>query len=509
MNLKEFIASLKKAGLRASIVFEQAREAYSETREEEIVEVMKAEFPEFERKLHLDDKDKEKKRLEKEKADGKKAVDKIETQNLENQNRATEIVELCQIAGRSDSIAEYIKSKKTVEEIRAEILKKRQEDNPPVGDNDINGSRVRIDKGEIDNFREFALGNLLLRSGYPEKKIDKVEDIKKTNGRGLKLMDYARRAYEIFEGRSASLVDPQEILTRALGHSTGDFTNVLADVANKFMAIGYEEARTTYQTWTGRGSIPDFKPQNVIQLSGVTDLEEIPEGEAPKQITMSDAKETATLKTFGGVFVIGRKAIINDDLQAFSVIPRNIAVAGRRKINDLAYGILTDNDNLADGTALFASGHNNVGTGGVVSNTTIGEAVKLFRRQKDPKSNILNLMPRFFIGPATIETATLSVLRGDLPIVHTKATDADVWRGRFDVVFDAVLDEDNTAQWYMASDPTLIDTVTIFFLNGNDAPILTEMDALVGQPLGRSFQIIIDVVAKAIDHRGLMRNVGV
>jgi len=539
MNLKQFMEAMKQAGSRAADVLKQAIKIFKDNNEADIRAALLVQYPDF-----------------KENAGGGAATDPnanatgnkstpeeiasivaavlagrsggAATDPNANANpvvdpnaapasdakevRSIAILNLCEIAGRMDELATYLKSTQTVEEVRADLLKKREDNNTPVGDAT---SQIIISKDEKDNYRDFAVGNLMLRAGFPEKEWDKfasnikLDDIKKTNGRGLKLMDFARRSYEIQEGHSATMVDPEVIIKRALGHSTGDFTNALADVANKFAAIGYEEARTTYQEWTGRGSIPDFKPQNVIQLSGFTDLKEIPEGEAAKQITMSDAKETATLKTFGGVWTISRNAIINDDLMVFSRAPRMIAVAGRRKINDLAYGILTDNDNLADGTALFDAGHSNVGTGGVVSNTTIGEGVKLLRRQTDPKSNILNLFPRFFIGPATIETTALSVLRGDLPIIHTKATETDVWRGRFATVFDAVLDESSTTKWYMTADPTLIDTVTIFFLNGNDAPIMTEADALIGQPLGRSFQILIDVVAKAIDHRGMMENAGV
>ena len=118
------------------------------------------------------------------------------------------------------------------------------------------------------------------------------------------------------------------------------------------------------------------------------------------------------------------------------------------------------------------------------------------------------MRPKFFIGRAAIETAALSVLRGDLPIIHTVAPDADVWRGQFEVVFDGELDKNSETEWFMTANQNIVDTVTVFFLNGVDAPIMTEMDSTIGAPLGKSWQLIIDVAVKAIDHRGVFKNAG-
>jgi phage major head subunit gpT-like protein len=57
--------------------------------------------------------------------------------------------------------------------------------------------------------------------------------------------------------------------------------------------------------------------------------------------TVGERGEKVQLATYGKMFSITRQTIINDDLDAFSKIPRRMGRAAIRTIGDLVYAILT------------------------------------------------------------------------------------------------------------------------------------------------------------------------
>jgi phage major head subunit gpT-like protein len=325
----------------------------------------------------------------------------------------------------------------------------------------------------------------------------------------MKLSDIARECLER-DGQSMRNKPLEEIAKRALGLSTGDFTNILANVSNKSMAKGYTEAGTTYQRWCGMMALSDFKTATIAKLSSVGDVSEVGEGQPFKQVKSVDDKESVTLKTYGSNFVISRQAIVNDDLGALSRTPAALAQSIRRKINSLAYGVLTANAAMNDGVTLFHSTHKNVGSTAAISNTTITEAVKLMGLQTDPNGSRLNLRPKYLLVCKNKESIALQQLNANVPITYVSAASVDVYRGQVEIISDAVLDGTSTSatMYYFAADQNIIDTVTIFNLNGIDAPTFEMAESSGAEPLGVTYRIYMDVTAAAIDHRGLVYNAG-
>ena len=65
----------------------------------------------------------------------------------------------------------------------------------------------------------------------------------------------------------------------SLGQSTSDFPQLLADALGKSLAMAYEEHPTTWTSWAGRRTAPDFKQIKVANLHSMPTPIEIPEGE--------------------------------------------------------------------------------------------------------------------------------------------------------------------------------------------------------------------------------------
>src|SRR6185503_5900894 len=131
-------------------------------------------------------------------------------------------------------------------------------------------------------------------------------------------------------------------------HTTSDFANLLADVANKTLRQAYEEAPQTFKTISLQVSLPDFKPSNRVQIGDAPALLEVKEHGEFSRGTIGDGKEVYQLATFGRIFAITRQALINDDTDAFSRVATMFGRAARNLESDLVWVTITSNPTMGD-----------------------------------------------------------------------------------------------------------------------------------------------------------------
>jgi ATP-dependent protease ClpP protease subunit len=325
-----------------------------------------------------------------------------------------------------------------------------------------------------------------------------------------------RREGRIYSG-DARFVTGEALRVRAAGPGTpgmgtGNFPVILEDIANKFLHQGWTEADETWRAWCAVRPMNDFKAHSFFNLSEFDDLLEVKEREEYQEAQFKEAGEKATLVTYGRLFSISRHALINDDSDAFTTIPRAMGRAAARKVGDLPYAVLTLNANMADGAALFVAGHSNLATGVKPPTTANFDALRvLMARQTGPNGKTLNIRPRYVLTPVTLEGACRVVVAAESE-VNTTDTAAraskipNSVRGLVEVISDPRLDANSTVAWYFAADPAIVPTVIVGFLGGNEAPVLEQQDGWNID--GTHFKVRIDAVAKAIDWRGLAKNAG-
>lgn len=405
------------------------------------------------------------------------------------------------IEGMKDSMANCILKDVTVEAAKDVVIealaKARTQPEPgPVG------GPVIIEDA-IDKFRNGAFKALVARAGFGQR------DDQSNEFRAFSLFDLARHSLSL-GGVSMSGMDRTQIVNTAFRHSQSSFDSLLADVANKSMLMGYENQVEIYPMAARIGSLVDFKTAKRVGMTEFSDLEEVkPSGEYT-QGDIGDYGEDIVLATFGKLFSINRQAIINDDLDAFTRVPETMGRAARRKVGDLFAAVLTANANMADGIALFDSGHSNLASAGTVPSTATIDAGRVaMRTQTDASGNgRLNIPPRYWIGPVALE-GIASVVRDsqtEIAASQNNSRRPNYVAGTFEVLADSRFDSDDPAAWYMAADPSRFDTIEIAFLDGVDAPYMERVDAFTSD--GVSFKVRIDAAAKALDHRGLYKDPG-
>ncbi len=324
--------------------------------------------------------------------------------------------------------------------------------------------------------------------------------------RGLTLAEGARATLEA-RGISTGHMDKLSMVGAAFTHSSSDYGTLLENIANKSMLKGFEETEETFQEWTTRGVLTDFKATKRVDLNTFPDLLEVGEGSEYKYGTMGDRGESVQLATYGRMFGITRQAIINDDLSAFTRIPQKMGRAAPRTIGNLVYAILNSNPAMSDGTALFHADHKNLGSGAVLSSASVDAMRVLMATQKDPGENAtaLNIRLAHLIVPVQLEGLAKVVTESETEISATNSNSKrpNSVRGIAGVISDARLTGN---AWFGAGSAAMNDTVEVSYLDGNESPYLEQQ---AGWSIdGVEFKVRLDAAVKAIDFRALAKNAG-
>lgn len=374
------------------------------------------------------------------------------------------------------------------------------------------GAGVRMGEDQTEKFRNGFTEAMLVKAGVltDRKSIDGARAGGLVGKRLIVLAgDYCR-----MHGINTQAMDDDAVAFRALtyraaGQTTSDFTNILANVANKSLLQGWDEAPETWQTWTRRGTLPDFKTAEISGLSGFTGLDEVPEDGDITYGKFTDRKETIKLVSYAKKYRITRKLIINDDLRALSAIPRAMGRAGNRKVGDITYALLNGTGPTLnqDSTALFdTSSHKNyVAASTAPTVATLNTASVAMAKQTDPNSGAtLNIQPRFLMVPKALEQTARVLMAATYDPAGTAGTlPPNTFSGRYEIITDARLDGQTygTAAWYLLADPNIFDTFEVAFLNGMAEPYMRENEEWDGQ--GTSYLVGVDFGVSALDFRAV------
>ena len=304
----------------------------------------------------------------------------------------------------------------------------------------------------------------------------------------------------------------QKIGTVAFTLATADFPLILADALGKTLRQGYELTPVTWINWARRGTAPDFKQIKRLQLSEAPVLLAKAEGAEYKYGALGESREVYVLVTYGRGVMLTREMLINDDLDAFSRIVPSMGAQARRLEDDVCYAVLTANAAMSDSVALFHATHSNLQVAAAISVTSMGVVRAAMRKQTgiavtDPsdgvsRSPILNLAVRHLIVPAALETLAEQFVSSVVDPAKTNAT-PNPFANKLQITAEPRLDTTSASVWYCAADSALIDTVEVCFLEGESEPVLEEEDDFDTD--ARKYKVRHNVVAKAIDWRGLQR----
>ena len=425
--------------------------------------------------------------------------------------RISEITAMCRDFGLDAK--PYIDDGSTEDQVRAAIIKHLRSNSGP-----IHTGSVQVGSSGEDDFRRDAADGLLLRGGLnPDKPSAGARQMASMSLRDLAIECLERGGVAGARRMSTDQLF-NEVCTRQFYNPTAAFPTILDNAINKAYVEGHRTAAVTFDQWTKKGSLKDFKVHDNNYLAGpVGDFLEVPEGGELKNDKPTDAKlPTRQIRTYGKQFTLSRQAFINDDIDLVTRIPARYAAAARRTINTQCYRILMNNPNIYDGTPLFSKAHGNVlKTGTGITQEAMQAMIMALSTQKDQFDQPIIVRPDKLIVPAGYAFEMYTLFNS--PTINTSGNTQAVnpmyqYRTQITVIEDPTINAlaggfGNVMPWWLIAAREDSDFIEVDYLNGQEIPTIRRMET-PGQ-LGFVWDIYLDWGINVMDFRGAIKNPGV
>lgn len=431
----------------------------------------------------------------------KKEENKAKRSVAEERRRAAEISAVCARFGVSPAeTSRFINDGTPLVEVYRSVTERAS--TSPGNGLPVGRSVSELGEDERDRYRRAVTDGLRMRTGSQiEKPAPGANEF-----RHMSLRELARDVLERNGEHNVRGLDPMELAGRAF--STSDFPAIMSNLADVVLQAAYTEVPSTWRSWCRVGSANDFKAQHRVRMGEMPELEPVLEAGEYKMADLMETKDSFAIGTFGKKFALTRQAIINDDLGAFTRIPQLFGAASSRTINRAVYSLLKGNPKIAeDGKAVFHADHNNLGTAAALSIDALDAARVAMRRQtglrKDKEKVTLNLTPSILLLPPELETLALQILYSDTDLRYANANVKNPFRNAFTPIVEAELE---AWEWYLTASPSMIDTVEVAFLGGNQSPTLEQQQGWNVD--GIEYKVRLDFGVWLYEYRGLYKNPG-
>ena len=417
----------------------------------------------------------------------------IETQPTAAETRAA-VRELVRNAGEPPEVADtYIDSEMTETEIRADLfdrMQARSRRTPRI--------RVQAPAAEDPATRVRAMEEALharVAGGTPT---DAARPFM-----GHTLRDFARECVEA-RGQSTRGMDADQLF-RAAMHTTSDFPNLLQGVGRRTLLASYTAATSPLKALARQGTRSDFRSGSTLRLGELGALQKVSEAGEIKSVSRGEAAESYSLDTYGALFAISRKALINDDLGAFNDWANAAGQAAAQTEAALLWNLLSQSSGggplMSDGKRLFHADHGNLLTGAALSFASLDAARKALRGMKglDGKTFITVTPKTLVVGPE-LETLAEQLLT---TINATTTDDANPFAGKLVLAVEPRITDD---QWFIFADPASAPVLEYSYLSSAPGPQMASREGW--ETLSVEYRVFLDFGAGAVDWRGAVRNPG-
>lgn len=284
-----------------------------------------------------------------------------------------------------------------------------------------------------------------------------------------------------------------EMISR--GILSGDVPELLAGAGNRILRKEYGSYSSGLLRLCEQVESRDFRDVKAIQVDGDVVLMPLGEGGAFAEGNVSSSAETFKIETFGRILGLSRVLLADDDLAAFSEISKRLGRMAAEFVAGKISATLEANAALADGTAAFHASHGNLGTAGALSETTLGELLKLMRSAKGLGGESVAVEPRALVVPAALEMAARKLI-------------ASITPGNAAPPLDVIVEPrlSSATGYYLLSDPSTVAAISYSYAAGQTGP---RIDVAKRRGFtGLQARVALDFGCGFTDHRGAAKNAG-
>lgn len=440
------------------------------------------------------------------------APEDAEAVRAAERQRTTEITTLCREFNVSDETMNgYIKDGATVDSVKAAILDSMIKQSAPISQSATVGEDAQ------DKFRRAAGDALVMRSGIAiERPAEGARELMEMSLRDLAIECLTSEGQSGLNRRSNDEIF--DMCQRQFYNPTAAFPAILDNAINKAYVEGHKTVAVTFDQWTKKGTLKDFKTHDNNYLAGPAgEFLEVPEGGELKHDVFKDEKRpTRKLKTYGRQFTLSRQAFINDDIDLVTRIPAKYAASARKTINKQVYQILVKNPAIYDGTPLFSQAHGNlVKTGTGVTQASMQAMIMALQAQLDEFGDACIIRPATIIVPTGMAFDIYTLFNS--PTIHTSGNTQAVnplyrYANQIQVIEDPTINVlsggyGNVMPWFLIGSKDDTDFIEVDYLNGQEIPTIRRMES--AGTLGFVWDIYLDWGISVMDYRGAIKNPGV
>jgi hypothetical protein len=268
--------------------------------------------------------------------------------------------------------------------------------------------------------------------------------------------------------------------------TSSTFTYVLGNTMGRRLVKAYREADYLEALLISvKKNVKDFRSQEAVLVGGFPDLATVdPETADYEEIAaVTDEESTYTLGQKGNILTITRKTIINDDLTIVIRLVNAIGRAARRTHGQYVWDKYIDNDNCTDGTAVFTSGHGNLGATALNHATALVAWKALANMTEKDSSKYLGLLDGAdvvanLIGPTAIKELIGRIEKEEFYYSTNDLTDKlpNSLYGQVKGHTLSLLNADAN-DWLMLLPPEIVELVEMGYLNGREEPEMFVADS--------------------------------
>ncbi|GLK84663.1 prohead protease/major capsid protein fusion protein [Ancylobacter defluvii] len=320
---------------------------------------------------------------------------------------------------------------------------------------------------------------------------------------GASLRDLATECLHA-RGVSTRGMNPDALFRAA--HTTSDFPHLLQGVGARTLLASYTAAASPLRQVARQGSRADFRPGSTLKLGELSALSKVTESGEVKAVSRSEAAESYVLDTYAGMFSITRKALINDDLNAFADWSRAAGQAAAATEAGVLWSLLSQASGAGpvmneDSKRLFHADHGNLLTGAALDVDSLSGARLALRTMKglDGKT-VITVTPRYLVVGPELETVAEQVLAA---ITATTVADVNPFAGKLTLLVEPRITDD---AWYIFGDPATAPVLEYSYLSSAPGPQMASREGW--DVLSTEYRVVLDFGAGAVDWRGAVRNPG-
>jgi len=341
---------------------------------------------------------------------------------------------------------------------------------------------ARMETLDHDPFFLERLGS----AGFQTRSVQDVQDYDDVPAfRGL------REMYTFFTGdpRVTGFFNRKKLpadLRARMDITSATFTYVLGNTLGRRLVKIYKE--TDYLEGllvSVKKSAKDFRTQEAVLVGGFPDLADVdPEAADYEEIAaVTDEESTYSVGTKGNLLTITRKTIVNDDISIIQRLINGLARSARRTHGQYVWNMYINNSNCTDGTAVFTSGHGNLGSTALSHATALVGWKALANMTEKDSGKYLGLLDGQDVVVNVTGPTALKDLIGRVEKEEFYYSSNDLTTKLPNPLFGQVkghtlsLLNADANDWYMTLPPEIAELIEMAYLNGREEPEMFVADS--------------------------------